>query len=74
MLWLQDMPNGDRIYKLMMDIYIVRAMKCFALEEDMYAKLLFIMRSRELAIKLSRVYKNPYDPDIIFQRTKAIES
>lgn len=57
-IWLDDMPNIRRIYEIINDIYVVRELNEYRLEEDLFAKLLFIMRSRELAIKLTRFDNN----------------
>lgn len=69
-IWMTDMPNVERIYRLVMDVYLVREMGYFAIEEDLFAKLIFVMRSRELAIKYTRFRENPYNPDIIFDRER----
>lgn len=48
-----------------MDIYVVRAMKMYNLEEHLFAQLIFIMRSRELAIKVTRRFGDQYNPQIV---------
>ncbi|EFA03405.1 Piezo-type mechanosensitive ion channel component 2-like Protein [Tribolium castaneum] len=71
-IWLEDMPNPNRIYNLLQDIYIVRAFREYRMEEDLFAKLVFLMRSRELVIKFTREPENTYSPEIIWvkqQRT-----
>ncbi|CAH1368339.1 unnamed protein product [Tenebrio molitor] len=70
-IWLNDMPNIHRINILINDIYIVRAFRQYRLEEDLFAKLIFLMRSRELAIKFTREYGNTYNPEIIFFKNKS---
>lgn len=65
-IWHDDMPNVDRIYALLQDIYLVRAMRLYSLEEDLFAKLIFIMRSREMAIKVTRHFDNTYNPEFIY--------
>lgn len=69
-IWLDDMPNVERIVALVNDLYLVREMGCFAIEEDLFAKIIFLMRSRELAIKYTRHFDDPYNPEIIFNRDR----
>ncbi|CAH1280420.1 unnamed protein product [Diabrotica balteata] len=52
-IWSEDMPNVDRIFNVCLEIYLVRDMKLYEMEEFLLAKLIFIMRSRELCIRLS---------------------
>lgn len=70
-IWLDEMPNIERIYVIIKDLYLAREMKQFKLEEDLYAKLVFLMRSRELVVKVTRYFDDPYDPEIIFDKKKA---
>lgn len=56
-MFILEMPNVEKIYTLMMNIYIARAFKQFVLEEDLYAQLVFLLRSHETLIEYSR-YKN----------------
>lgn len=60
-IWLSDMPNVHRIYRLCYNIYLARALRQYRLEEDLLARLLFILRSRELAITVTRMYKDSYN-------------
>ncbi|KAG8226129.1 hypothetical protein J437_LFUL003276 [Ladona fulva] len=48
------LPNVDRILQLCYDIYLVRENREWYLEEDLYAKLLFLYRCPELLIKWSQ--------------------
>lgn len=46
-----DMPSVDRVLQLCLDIYLVREFHEFDLEEDLFAKLIFLYRSPETIIK-----------------------
>uniref|UniRef100_A0A336MKE4 CSON001936 protein n=1 Tax=Culicoides sonorensis TaxID=179676 RepID=A0A336MKE4_CULSO len=54
-IMFEDLPNVDRILQLCYDIYLVREVREYALEEDLFAKLIFIYRSPETLIKVTRL-------------------
>ncbi|KAJ8729263.1 hypothetical protein PYW08_000844 [Mythimna loreyi] len=53
-IMFDDLPNADRLLQLCLDIYLVREALELALEEDLFAKLVFLYRSPETMIKWSR--------------------
>ena len=56
------MPNVDRVLQLCLDIYLVRESREFELEEDLYAKLIFLYRSPETLIKWTKINEELTEP------------
>ncbi|RWS08455.1 Piezo-type mechanosensitive ion channel component 2-like protein, partial [Dinothrombium tinctorium] len=54
-----QMPCVDRVLQLCLDIYLVRERREFGLEEDLYAKLIFLYRSPETLIKWTKEIEEP---------------
>lgn len=50
-IMFEDLPFVDRILRLCLDIYLVRESKDLCLEEDLFAKLIFLYRSPETLIR-----------------------
>lgn len=53
-IMFDDMPYVDRVLQLCLDIYLVRESGEFTLEEDLFAKLIFLYRSPEMLIRWTR--------------------
>ncbi|XP_008483715.1 piezo-type mechanosensitive ion channel component-like [Diaphorina citri] len=53
-IMFDDMPNVDRVLQLCLDIYLVRESGELDLEEDLFAKLVFLYRSPETLVKWTR--------------------
>lgn len=51
---IEEMPNVNRIYNICMAVYQVRSSREYVLEEDLYAKLLFVLRSAEVRVLHTR--------------------
>jgi hypothetical protein len=72
-IMFDDLPYVDRILQLCLDIYLVRESYEFALEEDLFAKLIFLYRSPETMIKWTRPKREKCedDTDSLSSDTKA---
>lgn len=54
----EELPCVDRVLKLCTDIFVVREAGELELEEAMFEKLIFLYRSPETMIKMTREKKN----------------
>lgn len=58
-----ELPFVDRILQLCLDIYLVRESLEFSLEEDLFAKLIFLYRSPETMIRWTRPAEEQSDDE-----------
>lgn len=56
-IMFEELPNVDRVLKLCTDIFVVRETGELELEEQMFEKLIFLYRSPETMIKMTREKK-----------------
>ncbi|CAH1125150.1 unnamed protein product [Ceutorhynchus assimilis] len=64
-IWLLNLPDVDKVLRKCMEVYVVRDMKNYELESALFDELIYIMRSRETLIKLTRYEDSDYDPTFI---------
>lgn len=60
-IWISEMPNVDEIYRMCMDVYICREFGMLEMEEYVYQKLSFILRSTEVIVAITRNPQSRYD-------------
>lgn len=53
-IMFNELPNVERHWKLLCDIYLVRENNMLATEEELFAKLLFLYRSPETLIRFTK--------------------
>jgi hypothetical protein len=49
-----ELPNVDRVWHLLRDIYLVRENDMLRIEEQLFAKLIFLYRSPETLIRFTK--------------------
>lgn len=68
-IMFDDLPYVDRVLQLCLDIYLVRESFEFTLEEDLFAKLIFLYRSPETVnLSSEKIYSTIiYFPHLFFR-------
>jgi hypothetical protein len=51
---LNELPSVDRLWHLLRDIYLVREHTVLLIEEQLFAKLIFLYRSPETLIRFTK--------------------
>jgi hypothetical protein len=49
-----ELPSVKRLWRLLLDISLVREFNAFAIEEQLFAKLLFLYRSPSTLIRFTK--------------------
>ncbi|VEN59634.1 unnamed protein product [Callosobruchus maculatus] len=62
-IWLYEVPQADVLYALCKEVYICREANMWELEEVAAARVFFMIRSGDTALKLSRFHGSPYNPN-----------
>ena len=62
-IMFEQLPNVDKILKLLNSIYIVRENEEFDLEEKLFSRLIFLFRSTEVMIEFTRPKPDPDEVD-----------
>lgn len=53
-IMFEELPNPEPVWVLCDDIYLARESREFLLEESLFAKLVFIFRSPELLLTITK--------------------
>ncbi|XP_076272842.1 piezo-type mechanosensitive ion channel component-like isoform X2 [Rhynchophorus ferrugineus] len=53
-IWIEDIPNPEVLLRKCLEVYVARDIGNFELEEEIFEELVFIMRSREICIRLTK--------------------
>jgi len=61
-IMFHEYPNVDELLQLCSDIYLVRELKEWKLEEDLMAKLIYLYRSPETMLRVTKL--RPYKPKL----------
>lgn len=64
-IMFDDLPYVDRILRLCLDIYLVRESGDLCLEEDLFAKLIFLYRSPETLIRFTLFLNYDYHENLV---------
>lgn len=68
LMWLWEAPNAERLYRMCMEIYISRDRGILELEKYIFEKLLFILRSSEIIVTITRNPNSRYNGRLIIKK------
>lgn len=66
-IWLSEMPNVEELYRMCLDVYLCREFGMLEMEEYIFHKLSFILRSTEVIVAITRDPRSRYDGRFILR-------
>lgn len=64
-LWLTEILDADQIHKMCLELYLCREFRILEMEDHIFQKLTFILRSTEVVVAITRDRRYTYDDRFI---------